>query len=413
MGVSIRNITVKGNRISADVCVNQDKNVVWYEFPSDMEKISVRPANAFLTAFLPVAMRVGGNIEIEGEISGNLFRSMSIYQDIMAKWYPELHRVKIVPEKICDDLMLPDSRKVISCFTGGVDAFYTLIKHQEEIDDLLYVWGFDLPLTEEDFYCKVKKHMSVVAERFNKNIVFVKTNLGFEVTNKYASWGDYCYGPAIASVILLMSTTYKLCLMPSCNDYSVLVPRGSHALVNHLWGCDSVEFVYDGAEASRIEKVAYIADNEVVQQHLRVCYSSNDEYNCCECEKCIRTMASLDALNKLDKVKTFSKPLIIEKIGDIELSNASEEKMAEASLKVAEKNGKEDLAGQLRRQIANYKLRFLIKSLNENLGALLENPDFDNVAKKIFDWNIEHNTKYAIKKVSKTAIKKAKVKIMK
>ena len=39
MGVSIRNIAVKGNRISADVCVNQDKNVVWYEFPWDMEKM--------------------------------------------------------------------------------------------------------------------------------------------------------------------------------------------------------------------------------------------------------------------------------------------------------------------------------------------------------------------------------------
>ena len=112
--------------------------------------------------------------------------------------------------------------------------------------------------------------MSIVAQKFNKNIIFVKTNLGFEVTNKYASWGDYCYGPAIASVVLLMSSIYKVCLMPSCNDYSVLVPRGSHILINHLWGCDSVEFIYDGAESSRIEKVEYISDNSIVQEHLRV-----------------------------------------------------------------------------------------------------------------------------------------------
>ena len=412
MSVSIRNISVKGSKICADVIVNQDMNQVWYEFPWNMEEIAVRPANAFLVAFLPIAMRTGGDIEIEGVVSRNLVKTLGVYQDIMAKWYPELYRVKILAEKTCEDLKLTHNRKIISCFTGGVDAFYTLIKHQEEIDDLLYVWGFDLPLTEKNFYCKVKKHLSIVAQKFNKNIVFVKTNLGFEVTNKYASWGDYCYGPAIASVILLMSSTYKLCLMPSCNDYSVLVPRGSHALLNHLWGCDSVEFVYDGAEASRIEKVAYIADNEAVQEHLRVCYSSNDEYNCCECEKCIRTMVSLEAIDKLDQVKTFYKPLVIEKVSRIELSNSSEEKMAEASLMVAEKNGKEALAVQLRRQISNYKSKYLLQSLNENLGTLMENPDFFNISQKIFDWHIEHNTKNDAKKLLKTTLRKLKGKVL-
>lgn len=321
--------------------------------------------------------------------------------------------MKIFSEKVSDDLLQPDSRKVISCFTGGVDAFYTLIKHQEMIDDLLYVWGFDLPITENDFYQKVKKHMSIVAKKFNKNIVFVKTNLGFDVTNKYASWGDYCYGPAIASVILLMSSAYKLCFMPSCNDYSVLTPRGSHALINHLWNCDSVEFIYDGAESSRIEKVAYIADNKAVQEHLRVCYSSNDEYNCCECEKCIRTMVSLEAIDKLDHIKTFYKPLVIEKIGEIKLSNTSEEKMAEASLKVAERNGKQELVYQLKRQIANYKSRYMINGLNENLELLLENPDFYAVSQKVFNWYIKQDTKKAFHMVSKTAARKLKSKIIK
>lgn len=358
-------------------------------------------------------MRVGGNIQIEGEVSKNLIEKLETYQDIMMKWYPELHRAEIFPQNIYDDLVLEHNRKIISCFTGGVDAFYTPIKHQEEINDLLYVWGFDLPITEKNFYAKVKQHMSIVAQKFNKNIIFVKTNLGFEVTNKYASWGDYCYGPAIASVVLLMSSIYKVCLMPSCNDYSVLVPRGSHILINHLWGCDSVEFTYDGAESSRIEKVEYISDNSIVQEHLRVCYSSNNEYNCCECEKCIRTMVSLEAIGKLNQVKTFRKPLVIEKISEIQLSNDSEEKMAEASLLIAEKNGKQELAEQLKRQIINYKSKFLMQSFNENFEIILENANFSNVSSKVFDWYIQHNTKSAIKKFLKVIIKKVKRKIAK
>lgn len=99
-------------------------------------------------------MRVGGNIQIEGEVSKNLIEKLETYQDIMMKWYPELHRAEIFPQNIYDDLVLEHNRKIISCFTGGVDAFYTLIKHQEEINDLLYVWGFDLPITEKNFYAR-------------------------------------------------------------------------------------------------------------------------------------------------------------------------------------------------------------------------------------------------------------------
>lgn len=408
MGVLVTNICVNNNRVSADVFVNQEKNEVWYEFPWNMENITTRPANAFLAIFLPITMRVGGDLEIDGEISESIYNSMSTYQDIMKKWYPELQKVKISATKISRDLEFDQKKKVISCFTGGVDAFYTLIKNQNKIDDLLYVWGFDIPLTENAFYAKVRDHMSTVAEKFGKEIVFVKTNLGFEVTNKYASWGDYCYGAAIASVLLLMTSKYELCLMPSCNDYSVLVPRGSHLLINHLWGCDGLSFVYDGAEAARVEKVDYIADNKVVQNHLRVCYRSRDAYNCCECEKCIRTMVSLEALNKLDKVSTFSKPLIVEKISEIELENDSEEKMAEASLDVALKNGKNELAVQLRQQILRYKSKGLLQELNENLDMLFETPEFRDISTRISEWNIENNTKYMAKRIAKTSFKKVK-----
>lgn len=75
MGVVVRNISVKGRKVSAEVIVNQDINDVWYEFPWDMEKIAIRPGNAFLVVFLPIAMRVGGNIEIEGAVSANLIKS--------------------------------------------------------------------------------------------------------------------------------------------------------------------------------------------------------------------------------------------------------------------------------------------------------------------------------------------------
>ena len=112
-------------------------------------------------------------------------------------------------------------------------------------------------------------------------------------------------------------------------------------------------------------------------------------------------------------MKTFRKPLVIEKISEIQLSNDSEEKMAEASLLIAEKNGRQELAAQLKRQIINYKSKFLMQSFNENYEIILENANFSNVSSKVFDWYIQHNTKSAIKKFLKVIIKKVKRKIAK
>lgn len=276
----------------------------------------------------------------------------------------------------------------------------------------MYVWGFDIPLTEEKFFNKVKKHLSSVAKKFNKDIIFVKTNLGFEVINKYASWGDFCYGPAIASVLLLMSDDYNYCYMPACNDYSVLVPRGSHIIIDHLWNCDGLKFIYDGAEASRIEKVDFISDNNEVRKNLRVCYSSNDKYNCCECEKCIRTMASLEALGKSGVIKTFSKKLNIKKMDNIKLKNEPEMNFAKGTMMVALKNKKFELAKHLNYQIMNYKSNLLFKEINQNFDAISLDKDFVNKSREILLWHIDNNTKYVLNRILKIVFKKNSKKIL-
>lgn len=56
-----------------------------------------------------------------------------------------------------------------------------------------------------------------------------------------------------------------------------------------------------GAEGSRNDKIAFIADNEFAQKYLHVCI--HEENNCGTCEKCLRTLLALDAANKLDNFR--------------------------------------------------------------------------------------------------------------
>ena len=107
----------------AIVDVNGNKDEVWYEFPFDIDKNKINAANALLVAFLPIAMKTSDKIIREGNISKKLLDSLKTYQEIMKKWYPELNIVKIEFDRLFDDIKTDDSKKRISCFTGGVDAF--------------------------------------------------------------------------------------------------------------------------------------------------------------------------------------------------------------------------------------------------------------------------------------------------
>ena len=403
--VYIHKIRIEGNRVMATITINKEDNELFYEFPYNIEEKYIHPANALLVAFLPIAMRLNQDLRIDGEVSKRLLKNMAEFQEIMNKWYPEeTSKVKIIVNDSYDDEIQKEG-KVISCFTGGVDAFYSLIKNEKEIDDLLYVWGFDLPLSEEKFYSKIKRHLETVAKGFKKNLLLVKTNLGFEITNKYASWGDYCYGSAIASVIILMSDNYSKCFMPSCNDYSVLVPRGSHLLINHLFGCDGLNFIYDGAERNRSEKIEYIADNKMVQKHLRVCYKTNTDYNCCKCEKCVRTMASLEAVNKLGKVITFKEKLDLNIISNTVLNSPSELAFAKATMQIALKNKKKKLARELEKQIKAYEIKIIKTEILNNIDSLIEDYNFMTQTEKLAKWHTKYNKKYLLKNIAKNILK--------
>jgi hypothetical protein len=60
-----------------------------------------------------------------------------------------------------------------------------------------------------------------------------------------------------------------------------------------------MRIVHDGAEATRPEKVAVIADWPEACRYLRVCWESGDPArNCCRCEKCTRTILNFRAAGR-------------------------------------------------------------------------------------------------------------------
>jgi hypothetical protein len=64
--------------------------------------------------------------------------------------------------------------------------------------------------------------------------------------------------------------------------------------------------VHWGASYTRPDKLRAVVDERLVKKHLRVCWENRDKkYNCSKCEKCIRTMLTIEALGKLDEYEVF------------------------------------------------------------------------------------------------------------
>jgi hypothetical protein len=69
-----------------------------------------------------------------------------------------------------------------------------------------------------------------------------------------------------------------------------------------------VEFIHDGAEAVRHEKLRVVGEDSLGARELRVCLQAingRDVYNCGQCEKCLVTMLALRLQGLLTETSPF------------------------------------------------------------------------------------------------------------
>lgn len=264
----------------------------------------ILPANNdwILPAALPLAMALGTAVEFEPSLSPRMLRSVSTIQEILRGFSDgRLKPVAVSARPGADSGH--SNGNVGLFFSGGVDSFYALLKNQDTVTHLVLVHGFDIRLDQTELFSLAEAAARKVAADFGKQLIVVRTNVR-AISDRYVAWGMY-HGAALAMVGHALSPLFSQCIIASSYPYGDLHPWGSHPLLDPLWSSERVRFVQEGLEANRIEKLTAIADNESVRSALRVCWESELELNCGRCEKCLRNMAILLALGKLDGFSTL------------------------------------------------------------------------------------------------------------
>jgi hypothetical protein len=358
--------------VEVEYLLSNQRHKVFYRTNGDA--VLTGNCESFLAGGILPCMKVGeGQLIAEGEISKKLFSALPVIQDIYCTWDTSLHRAEITN-------VIPLSRphlienRVGAFFSGGVDSFYTLLKHQDVITDLIFVHGLDIRLSDISLRDEASKQIHEVATNFDKNVIEIETNIR-EFFDSYVDWGLLGHGAALAAIGHLLCSTFHRIFIPATHTYSELFPWGSHPVLDPLWSSESLQFTHDGCEATRVEKVSLIAKYDIALQTLRVCWENpNSSYNCGRCEKCLRTMINLKVNNALDRCTTFDKELNIKNILKINAEGENVRAFIKENLNALKNSRADDeLERALQKVLNKYylshkikrRLRTLIKDITE------------------------------------------------
>jgi hypothetical protein len=270
----------------------------------------------FVTMALLPAMRERVPLLAEGPLSPRLRRSLEAIQQHFSERDP---RLKIIEVHTAGQAPPETARseRVATFFSGGVDSFFTLLENQEQITDLIYVHGYDIPVENQKHHCAALASLEGVAAHYGKRLIHVETNLR-EFGDRYADWAFPLHGAALAAVAQLLRPAVGRVYFPG--EYvSTLRCHATHPELDGLWSTESVETLSHGHDVTRVQKLGRVGADAMAQQSLRVCWQNVEgRFNCGVCGKCLRNMAALRAHGYLDKMTTFP-PLDLRRLASLEL----------------------------------------------------------------------------------------------
>jgi hypothetical protein len=299
-------------RITGEIDTGGKPFDIWFEVEDRLAPYLSDTANPWLVVMLPIALEIGGDIETDLPADPLLLENLYGLVQIWRGWYPDLKPVAIKAEP-APPAIAPEYSA--SFFSGGIDAWFTALRHSNvpdivpigHVDDFLTVWGFNIRIDDAKEFQRMKASLLPSADALGKPFVEIATNLRENRSFWMTRWGPLTFIAGLAAAALILEKRYKRVLVASSFRYHDAVPWGSHPVTDPLFSTTGLDFVLDGSSFSRAEKTALIAKSGLALNQLKVCNAVRLSTNCCACEKCYRSMATLEALGVLDQCESFSK----------------------------------------------------------------------------------------------------------
>ena len=356
------------------------------------ESLSYRSV-AFLTVALFPAMRQGLPLRIEAPVPAEIMQRLADFQRIYSQWFSFFRPVQITAQDEEESINGVDvSGNNAFFFTAGVDSFHTYLRNQDKITHALYLYGADLSLDQKELQEFVSGELCRATEEMKVKFIEIESNLR-ELTDDYGWWGEHVHGAVLIGASMLFSNHFSSISIASGSPYYRARPWGSHPITDPMWATRDFNVVHFGDELNRFEKIREIAKSELALRYLRVCsgcsirskYGDNhgSSYNCCACEKCLRTMVALHLIGALQECPAFPEPLDLSKVAA--LRNVTAQQRANWRWNILALRDYEDpeLQAALEQMQAESKHAASVKDFKRNLNELLKGPEWRQLLPKV------------------------------
>ncbi len=280
------------------------------EYPFDAERVpeGVRIV-PFLSQVLPVAWICDAEVRVPA-CDRDFFECLEAVEGGYRAMHP---RIAFGGKLVADRLERgapagKPSARPIACFSGGVDAHATVLRHLSEKPLLSAVWGSDVPWEDEEGWKPVEALVRGNAEKLGLELLPIRSSfrdlLDLRQLDRRVEasgdiwWHGFQHGLGILGHLAPVAwktgagTVYIASSFTAADSYTC---ASDPSIDDHVRFCGAA-VVHDGYECSRQDKVRLIAEwssRTGTKLPLHVCWKKKGGDNCCHCEKCWRTMLAL------------------------------------------------------------------------------------------------------------------------
>lgn len=327
---------------------------IWYDLPAERRDGLSHSGNPWLVLMLPIAVSAGEDISIPLPVDPHLLENVEAVVRVWHGWFPHLRPAEVQAPTM--SAPPPPSRRRGMFFSGGVDSFFTLLRHDDEltgcgsgpVDTLLFMEGFDIPVTASDEVLSARRQVQKIAGEFGKVLLPVGTNVKDVYLPLRQGW-RLSHGCALAAIAHLFENDFAEFIVSSTHEFGQLLPIGSHPMTDPLLSSRHLKIVHDGARFSRNEKVERVARSERARRNLRICWESRQNSNCGRCRKCLITMLQLDLYGWRGKAEAFDwSSYSVENVRRLSIDTESQALFFEHIAEAAGRLGRPDIEGVVR-----------------------------------------------------------------
>jgi hypothetical protein len=303
-------------RVVGKIKARDAERLVWYEFPEDLAPEVGDSGESWALLMLPLASRTGEPIELDLPVDPLFLENVRGLTATWSHWYADLRQVSILaPTQPAP----PSHGKAAQFFSGGLDSWFTLLRHSEStqrfpqvghVDDVITIQGFgNIPIDQQEENRKLAQSVRETAEHYGKRSLPIATNMRVPMDHAWKMawlrWGPQTHGVALAAAALFLSRRYSAVKIASTHRFWESFPYGSHPMTDTLYSTSRTTFSHDHALYGRPDKIERIAESDYAVGRLRVCNATKAARNCSQCIKCHRMLLCFDSLGLLDKAKSF------------------------------------------------------------------------------------------------------------